>query len=207
VDRGTADSGVDHSGPGSSCARRVIWGSIATVRPRPRGLVSGASNYRLRMTEAETLEALLSFARNRGVTARLVSDKEFAALVRRCNLEEAPFASSCLGIVWKTKRLYYTRDALWPEVIHELGHLLASRMPPRSSSEYEFFGWELALVHHLGASVDRWLASNKHYGVNNEKELGALSPLELHTMLAERLMTAKGAGLIDTSDGHPLVIR
>jgi len=159
------------------------------------------------MTETETLESVLSFACNRGVKARLVSDREFASLVRRCNLEEAPFSASPLGIVWKTKRLYYTKDALWPEVIHELGHLLASKVPPRSSSEYEFFGWELALVHRIGASLDHWLANNRLYGVNDGRELGALSPIELHTMLAERLTAVKVAGLLDTADGHPLAIR
>jgi len=159
-----------------------------------------------KMTDAETLRKLLSFASSRGVTSRRVSENEFSSLAHDGTLEEAPFSSHSLGIVWKTKCLYYTRGVEWPEVIHELGHLLACRVPPRSSDEFGFFGWEIAMSHHIGGSLDAWIAGNQDYGVSNGIALKALSPFALHTMLAERLAAAKDTGLLD-DDGHPLAIR
>lgn len=158
------------------------------------------------MAAAVTLKRLLFFAANLGVRTRLVSEGRFQSLVDRGDLQEAPFSSQSLGIEWGSKHLYYTKYVPWPEVVHELGHLLACRVPPWSSDEFTFFGWEIAVVHSIGGSLDSWIASNKDYGVRDGRAFGTLNPLEMHAMLAERLAAAKADGLL-SDGGRPLAVR
>lgn len=148
---------------------------------------------------------LLRFAKLHGVKAHKVDEENFRRALKIGKVVEAPF-TSYLGIDWKGKGLYYTRDDQWVEMVHELGHLLASSVEPRKSTEWDFFGWEVAVIHHLGLSLDRWLAGNRDYGVDGGHELGGLTSIQLHKMLAERMDRAVACGLVDP-EGVPLAIR
>jgi hypothetical protein len=151
------------------------------------------------------MKELVRFAQLKGVKAYKVRQSKFIELERDERLQEAPF-TSFIGINWTTKELFYTRENQWVEGIHELGHLIASSKKPRDSKEWDFFGWEIALVHHLGLPLELWIAGNQDYGVDDGHELGGLTSIQLHRMLAERLEAAVAGGLVHAG-GMPLAIR
>lgn len=146
---------------------------------------------------------LKAFATAHGCKLAKVSPATFRRL-NGIGLSVAPFTTD-LGIQWSHKELYYVRYDQWAEIIHELGHLLATTATPMKAKEYEFFGWELALVKYIGGSFDHWLETNNEYSVNEGDDLGRLNPVELYKLLAERLEVAQTAGLL--INGIPQAIR
>lgn len=156
-------------------------------------------------TDRQLCEKLRLFAESHGHTIRKVTEEQLDHLKARDGFSEAPFSHLDLGIVWEAREAYYLQYRQWPDIIHELGHLMATTKSPRLSVEWDFFGWEIALVHHIGAPVGKWLRANKDYGVNNGEELGTLEPAALQAMLAERLKTAEAAGLV--IGGVPQAVR
>lgn len=129
----------------------------------------------------------------------------------------APFNAG-LGCLWKRRVIvcdpWFVRtvsDAA--EVIHEMGHVFASRTPPNDklTDETDFLGWEYALARKLKC-VGAWLAGMKNYGVaglpttigmgKGSFELGDLTRPERRDLLCERLALAEKLGL--TKDGVPM---
>jgi hypothetical protein len=170
------------------------------------------------------MSELTAFANAHGVKSYSLTLEK---LRNREDIQCAPFTSN-LGIRWYERELYYTSDKQWPEAIHELGHLMMCQKDPNEpiygdvdlieepddpsvtlspkEDEFDFFGWELAVVHYIEAPISRWLESNHNYGVTDGDELSDLSPLRLHRLLAERLEFATAKGYIDL-DGVPLCAR
>lgn len=87
------------------------------------------------MSDSATTTALVQFARAKGVRVRRVTEGTFDKLRDAQELEEAPFAPD-VGINWQAKQLFYVRTDQWPEMIHELGHLIASSVPPKHAVEW-----------------------------------------------------------------------
>lgn len=152
-----------------------------------------------------TLQRVIDFAKDVGVTAHLCTPERFSKLVAVGVFEQAPFCQY-VGIVWASKELYYTKKTHWAEIIHELGHLVACPKPPKGSIEWDFFGWEIALMYYIQGDFSEWVKNNKEYAVLDGSELCALNPVELHLMIAERLQHGQSVGLIDDA-GWPLTIR
>jgi hypothetical protein len=80
-------------------------------------------------------------------------------------LSVAPFTSH-LGVVWDTFDIIATTETPWPHLLHEAGHLVATTERPDAAKEFTFFGWEMAVVEHLGLSMREFYDRNVEYGIN-----------------------------------------
>ena len=147
---------------------------------------------------------LLDFAEEAGVKVHKVSHKQFN---ENQNIQHAPFASH-IGIIWNTKELFYVSDAQWPAMVHELGHLIATKDFPvhGKCNEFDFFGWEIALVREIGAPIDAWLKDNEEYGVEGSQTIKDLSVLQFHKVCVERLERALELGILNEAC-YPLAVR
>lgn len=100
------------------------------------------------------------------------------------------------------------------EIIHEMGHVFASKVAPDECNEYDFFGWEIAMVKHIGLPLKDWIYEQSNYAVSEDPldeksfavELRDLSGRTLDLLILERLHTAQKNGLISEHD-EPLCIR
>jgi len=99
--------------------------------------------------------------------------KEYDKLADR-KFDDAPFTSNDLGVDFRTKTFYYSKDRQpdWPEIIHETGHVFGSKHDPTSSkcAEPHFFGWEYLLAKKIRAPIEPWYDNNNDYGINPECE-------------------------------------
>ncbi len=86
-------------------------------------------------------------------------------LHRPTGYSEAPFTSG-LGVVWDTFDIITTPETPWPHLLHEAGHLVATTERPDAAKEFTFFGWEMAVVEHLGLSMREFYDRNVEYGIN-----------------------------------------
>lgn len=112
----------------------------------------------------------------------------------------SPFSSFQLGIVWKSKIVIYYGKVLWPEVIHEMGHIFCSHLPPNKSSEWQFFGWEYCLAMMINSDMEDWYKSNSNYNTEDigEQEFGSLSHIKKQEIINERIEFGKEIGIIDS---------
>lgn len=77
----------------------------------------------------------------------------------------SPF-SSAVGIIWEERAILFDPERLPHPVtalIHEMGHVFASKKPPKKADEMEFFGWEVKLAELIGYPMESWLAGNADY--------------------------------------------
>jgi hypothetical protein len=135
-----------------------------------------------------------------------VSEERYDAL----HIFEAPFTSYRLGIDWIKRVVYFVWDTdghtrlCWGDIIHEMGHVFACKKNPDNSDEYDFFGWEWALMKQIGGNEDQWNESQKHYQIGIQvngswfNEWGSLTPKQRRHVLKDRLEKAKALGLIDS---------
>ena len=112
--------------------------------------------------------------------------------------------------------VHFERREVWhweaaPNVgslIHEAGHVFASRIAPEHSEEYDFFGWEAVVARRAGV-FDEWLESSGNYQIQTldpgGQEFGRLDRTYQRRLLADRIRVAKRAGLIRF--GRPVSIR
>jgi hypothetical protein len=120
----------------------------------------------------------------------------------------APFAND-LGVFWRRKRIVYTTvpaDRSYAELVHEMGHTFACTKNPEDSDEFDFFGWEYAVIRYVGGSTALWAHTNRFYSVENGgRELGSLSEIEVYNLVQERVAHARTLGILN---GYtPLAVR
>jgi hypothetical protein len=123
-------------------------------------------------------------------------DVEWPAWKR--GLYHAPFAEN-IGINWKRKIVYGPlSQSFWPVLIHEAGHVFGSKVNPKRSDDYSFFGWEIAVIKHIGADLSQWEYSNREYAVGKrDTMLGMCSRYEKERVYSERLAHAKKIGIVN----------
>jgi len=123
---------------------------------------------------------------------------------------EAPFTDG-LGSFWSSKVIVISeRNSDWAGIVHEMGHCFAApKNPDDYNREYDFFGWEWALVRALELPETCWRQQNKNYVVGEENgdsnDFGVLSLREQTRILEARLGVAKKLGLVRGS--RPIAIR
>ena len=119
---------------------------------------------------------------------------------------EAPFTSGRLGVNYSEKRVVYSGKLDVGELIHEMGHVFASKVEPAKCPEFDFFGWEYLVAKKVGALAE-WFRSSKDYCVDNQNtEFGGLSSHQQEAVLVERVAHAKNLGLVGPK-GAPKSIR
>ena len=131
----------------------------------------------------------------------------------------APFCDY-LGSKYKDKKIFHTNQTHWAHIVHDMGHVFASKKNFSESDEFSFFAWELALVKDIKGSTRSWSISNHNYRVfeltNPEKndkngfqpysDWSELSPRG--KALAIRVSTKMGRKIkILSKDNKPLAIR
>lgn len=139
-----------------------------------------------------------------------VSDDEFLTLSCRDDFYDAPFGSAEFGTLWRQKRIYYTSKTAWPDLVHEMGHVFASRRNPNACNEYDFLGWEYAVARFIGALTSDWRAGMADYQLMDDEtgrgdDIGSLSRRDFRRLMLDRLTVARRKGLLDGMT--PKVIR
>lgn len=168
---------------------------------------SSPSTSRRRLTpEVKKLQVL---ARSWGGDIRTISDEDFDALTEEGGFYEAPFAGYKLGVDWPKRHVLSVRAPRWPDVIHELGHLFATKDDPIKADEYGFFGWEYRLAVFIGGNLRTWARNNHHYVVFysgfGDHPFGGLAPEERKIVIQERVQAAQALGIV-TAEGIPLAL-
>lgn len=149
------------------------------------------------------IETLRKLARGWGGDLREMSAPQMDAMLDADGFWPCPFDSR-LGVLWREKVVLYSNRPQWPNILHEMGHIFASVLPPPACTEWDFFGWEYAIAHDL-RGVRAWNASNADYSVDGSTDFGALTRREKDDLIVDRILAAENAGLI--VDGKPVAIR
>ena len=129
---------------------------------------------------------------------------------RPASWSEAPFASG-LGCVWDKFEIVATTKTPWPHLLHEAGHLVATTERPDAAKEFTFFGWEMAVVEHLGLSMREFYDRNVEYGINWRDHV-ILDTLKFGSkdwwkFVGACQETARDAKLLRPFDNEPLALR
>jgi hypothetical protein len=137
-----------------------------------------------------------------------VTKESFRELRDRPGISEAPFTSNVLGVNYRKRIVYHSDNPEPGELIHEMGHIFASRKNTTWAEEFAFFGWEYRLAIHAGC-VDNWLKNTGRYNIRvagRLEEFGDLSEEDRQSVLRKRVAYGQRTGRID-SDGNPLSLR
>jgi hypothetical protein len=146
--------------------------------------------------------------------------KEFAEL----KFSGAPFTSHDVGVNFRTKTLYYSEEEPpdWTDIVHEMGHIFATKHGPTSSRclEPQWIGWEYALVKRIRAPIDVWYESVGDYSDDwdcdccNTRgyryiELGDLSPKCLREYFKDRVAYCVKRKTVEQKNGryNPIPVR
>ena len=122
---------------------------------------------------------------------------------------ECPFARGQLGLDFSKKHVLYAGPPVWPEIIHEMGHVFACKKAPPFSEEWSFLGWEYAVCLYIQGNIDEWKQNMGAYqvgGINDGDEFGPLPDTVQQALLLERLAYAKQHKLV-SDEGVPLTVR
>ena len=161
---------------------------------------------------AREIQKLRTLARKWGGDLAEVTPKEWDRLKeerltdRTRTFHEAPFTGKDLGVHWPTRRVIYSGEVAWVEVIHEMGHAFATLQSPDHSDELEFFGWEYALVRFIGASEEAWIEHNRDYGIDDGEEFGGLDATKRTVFLKAQVTKGQELGIID-GRGRPRTVQ
>lgn len=120
---------------------------------------------------------------------------------------QAPFASN-VGLDYAKKIVYFTgMKTPAGHVVHEMGHVFAcDQHPDEMPYEWDFFGWEYAVVLYLKLDAKSWFKSQDDYIVDdNSTSFGSLTILQRKAVLEERLTMAKKMKLV--KNNRPVSIR
>lgn len=167
------------------------------------------------MKPSTGIRKLSQLAHSWGGSLLNVSKEEMSQFVkfsRRLGFYEAPFVAGKLGSFPAKKVVVYTDEdwCEWPNLIHEMGHVFASKKDIPFQDEYEFFGWEYAVVRLIGCPVDHWRECNADYVISVDgtisHEVGSLSDAEWEDFLEKRLIAAKSYGIVNRA-GLPVSMR
>lgn len=144
-------------------------------------------------------ERVRVFAHRMGVHVRVV---------RRVPAE-SPFTSH-LGISWRDRVLYVRSSRLRDPLtvggmIHELGHILATKVAPGPSEELDFVGWEWQAAK-LCEVLPQWYRSMHPYGTDMCLNFGSLSRKDKLKFLRKHVKLGKELGNLSPS-GRPLKVR
>jgi hypothetical protein len=163
------------------------------TRDRRRLIAYLATEFGVRVIEQEAAEAW-----------RTLFDE------RPASWSEAPFTSH-LGVVWDKFEIVGTTETPWPHLLHEAGHLVATTERPDAAKEFTFFGWEMAVVEHLGLSMREFYDRNVEYGINWRDHV-ILDTLKFGSkdwwkFVGACQETARDAKLLRPFDNEPLSLR
>lgn len=121
---------------------------------------------------------------------------------RPYGMQQAPFSGKRIGECYSEKIVYYSRECLIPEIIHEMGHVFACNHKPMNSDEWSFFGWEWTLAKTIGLTQSEFVDGNYDYAAYwpaDSRQLQSVGDLKLSSLkevLADAVASSKENGLI-----------
>lgn len=159
---------------------------------------------------------VFAYLLKQGMKINVCTQKELDELLenRSVRLDRAPFLSLPFRsfIDWQGKVLYITEAASKNAMvlIHEAGHILASKKTPGNSEEDHFLAWEMLVAKKLGVFTE-WAKKQSDYGIWHDgyDTLGDILKADKKTLAAfmeEILDIGCKEGNI-TADGKPQSIR
>lgn len=123
-------------------------------------------------------------------------------------LRQAPF-TAYLGIVPNERTIVARPHHHWTTLIHEAAHLLCERSV-FYGEEIGWFGWEWAVVQHLGLSREEFLRENRDYTISWEasderwvEDVRDLRADEVDRFFNKKVAEAQRLGVV-TEDGIPV---
>ena len=162
---------------------------------------------KLRLVTPEVaFQRISGFAEKHGVTLRSVRNFTGCQSI-------AVFAD--MGINYARREILYLRKGLKRPyyvmmLIHELAHILASRLPPEKSKEQDFFGWEIQVARRLGL-MRYWCSTVLHSyqapllrGVR--RRVSQLTHTQRRRYFTRAVMLGRKYGNIDVR-GNPKAVR
>lgn len=135
-------------------------------------------------------------------------------ILDRVDVSTAPF-DSYYAINWHERRVLIDpvvagRVSI-PSVIHEMGHVFASRRSPNNlrCDETSWLGWEYLIAKRVGCIMADWHGWHDGYGLGSlydGYDYGALSKREQQEAITYAIAAGKHHGNI-TADGRPRAVR
>lgn len=134
--------------------------------------------------------------------------------------DPCPFESR-LYVQYDRMRIVSSESTSWVSIIHEMGHVFASRVVPDKSDEVMFFGWEYLVAKKIRANIGAWKRGQAGYsigaevlgmvratsdGLTSSHDFDYLSGPEQMRVIRFQIETGKSLGIID-ADGNPVSIR
>jgi len=110
--------------------------------------------------------------------------------------EFAPFAlpKHILGINFSKKIIVFNLNTiLWGNLIHEMGHVFASKFRPLHSNEWSFFGWEYIVAKYIKGSINVWYEHNYDYVIDDTADdltIKSATPYQRLEIIHERIKFA-----------------
>ena len=152
--------------------------------------------------------ALSDFARRQKVMVEKV-DPDAIGDETLGDIDYAP-ASEALAINWKRRYLYVSRQHLADPaalggMVHELGHLVATRQPPGNAWETDFLGWEWLVARKLGLRK-AWGLWMLDYVMEHGDTYRYMTPAQRYRALRSAVRRGQEVGNIDRR-GNPTRIR
>ena len=163
-------------------------------------------------TDERIIKKLGSYANRWGGGLLAVTLDVFCGFTRCRGFSHAQYTCGELGVLYLEKLIVYVPNSA-PEVepvslVHEMGHVFASRSRPNSSKEFGFFGWEYMLCQRVGITIAAWRKSHANYRVGSRGNyccIKDMSENEYEKMIGQAVRHAARFGLI--VDGEPVSIR
>ena len=134
----------------------------------------------------------------------IVGDRRPVDLKKDDDFNKAPFAWRTLGVCYRRKIIYANGAFPVGGIIHEAGHVFASKTPPYELTDETFFlGWEFLLARKVDL-VDEWLDSMRGYSLGG-RDFGYMDIDEQTDLIEDYVERSRRRGLIDGEE--PLSVR
>ena len=177
------------------------------------------------ITKDQVFKKLQGYARRWGGDIVKVTQTGF----KRSKCGIAPFTDWDLGCKHSTKTVFFSShcepddiEAYATGIIHEMGHVFASKVAPnrqKPSAEFDFFGWEVLLAEKIGLTRQQFYKGQAEYAVNDQGDriddfLADTANLpgdrderlsRLTGIMNERIQYARSQGMI--KNGRPVSTR
>ena len=122
---------------------------------------------------------------------------------RRHQFDAAP-ATNWHGVVYDLKQVYVVpKHATANGLIHEMGHVFASELPPDDADEFSWLGWEAAMALKVGLYRE-WSDNNDSYGIMGYgDDWGVATAAQKAAALRASLEICFSAGIVEPGTLEP----
>jgi len=146
-----------------------------------------------------------------GAKILVVSAEELSDAKSSVDFSPCPFRDG-IGVCHSAQVVlvdkHFLQEEFWlATLIHELGHVLASKEKPDRSREFDFLGWEIAFARKVRGLND-WIKGNQDYCIDwhDHLEFKELPRNKRKEFFDQRIAVSRRKGMLD-ANCHPRSIR